>query len=323
MMSSVNIRHLKIAVTSFTFSNNPLLLKRVRKHPFAELVLNTTTYLPGQKELLTYLQGKDGAIIGREIVNDSVLGNCPGLKVLSKFGVGVDNIDFDACRRHGVEVVYSTGVNKRSVAEQTLAFMIFLERNLHRAHIQLKGGIWNKAGGRQLSGKTVGIIGVGNIGKEVVHLLHPFGCRILVNDIIDLSAYYRRMGLIEAGKEQIFREADIVTIHTPLTPKTRHMVNRTVLKEMKKEAFLINTARGPIVKQDDLKWALERGIIAGAALDVFEKEPPTDIDFLKLDNMICTPHIGGHSHEGLVAMGEHAVDNLLAFFKHRDKAGGR
>ena len=174
--------------------------------------------------------------------------------------------------------------------------------------------LWQKKGGHQLSGKKVGIIGVGHIGKDIVELLQPFDCVIYVNDIINQDQYYNRMGLLKASKNRIFKECDLVTIHTPLTPKTRYMVRLNTLEMMKKSAFLINTARGAIVEEQDLKHALKNNIIAGAAIDVYETEPPRDEEFLRLPNLICTPHIGGNALEAVRSMGIHAIKNLTGFF---------
>jgi D-3-phosphoglycerate dehydrogenase len=305
---------LKIGITSTTFSNDCFLVKEIEKYDFAEIRFNKDQYPLDSVSLIAFLQGKDGAIIGRDRLNVEVLRACPQLKVVSKFGVGLDNIDIAACRKHRVRVLYSQGVNRRSVAEQTLAFMIFLFRNLYQTSVNLKSSMWEKKGGHQLSGKKVGIVGVGNIGKDVIELLQPFNCTIYVNDIIDQNQYYQKMGLIETTKARIFKECDLITIHTPLTPKTLYMVERETFEMMKESAYLINTARGAIVKQQDLKWALENGIIAGAAVDVYEKEPPQDQEFIRLSNLICTPHIGGNALEAVRSMGIHSIKNLVDFF---------
>jgi len=198
--------------------------------------------------------------------------------------------------------------------------MLGLCLNLYETSYRLKSGDWFRKGGFQLSGKTVGIIGVGNIGKEVVRLLKPFNCTILINDIIDQHEYYRANGLIETSKERIFRECDIITIHTPLTTETRNLLNGDSLRMVKKEAFLINTSRGAIINQDDLKEALKSGGIAGAALDVFEEEPPSDKEFLELPNLFCTPHIGGNAKEAVWAMGLSAIRHLENFFEIRGES---
>ena len=166
----------------------------------------------------------------------------------------------------------------------------------------------------ELSGKTVGIIGVGNIGREVIRLLEPFECRILVNDILDQDEYCRIHGALSVTKECLFSESDIVSIHTPLTESTRHMVNKSSLSLMKKSAILINTARGPIVNESDLKAALVSGTLRGAGVDVYEEEPSHDLSLLQLPNLFCTPHIGGNSIEAVHAMGVSAIEGLKEFF---------
>jgi len=308
------IKKFKIGITPFAFTKNSFLVKEIEKHDFAEIRLNKTKYPLDGNDLIDFLQDLDGSIIGREIIDENILFNSPKIKVLSKYGVGLDNIDFKACRDNGVDVLFSQGVNRRSVAELTLGFMIGLMRDLYQAADELKEGRWNRKAGHELTGKTIGIIGVGNIGKDIVELLKYFKCRILVNDIINQDNYYKEKGLIESSKEQIFGKADIVTIHTPLTELTRNMVNKNILKTMKKSAFLINTARGEIVIQEDLKWALKNEIIAGSAIDVYEMEPPEDKEFLELENLICTPHIGGYAEEAIEAMGQCAIKNLVDFF---------
>ena len=146
-------------------------------------------------------------------------------------------------------------------------------------------------------------------------LLRPCGCRILVNDIIDQADYYADTGLIEAAREEIFEEADIITVHTPLDASTQGMIDMGMLRRMKESAFLINVARGGIVKQDDLKAALQGNWIAGAALDVFDVEPCEDVNFLTLPNLYCTPHTGGSAEESILAMGRSAIAHLVDHFK--------
>jgi len=304
----------KIAVTSNTFSKTSWLREELEKNHFTSIKYNTDNLLLHSNALLNFIRDMDGLIVGGDKITPEILAETRRLKVISKFGVGLDNIDIKACERHCISFVHTQGVNRRSVAEQTLAFMISLLRNMYVTSLELKKGKWCKDGGSQLTGKVVGIIGVGNVGKDVINLLKPFACKILVNDIINQDKYYNENSLIECSKEQIFREADLVTIHTPLTDKTRNMVTREVLSRMKKDSFLINTARGHIVNQADLKWALKNQVIFGAASDVFEIEPPLDKEFLELENLFCTPHIGGGAREAIRAMGQSAIQNLVKFF---------
>ena len=173
---------------------------------------------------------------------------------------------------------------------------------------------WTKSGGHNLSNIIVGIIGVGFIGKDLVDLLKPFGCKILVNDIVDQADYYQKEGLIEYSKEEIYAKADIITVHTPLDETTRGLFNADVFSQMKDSAYFINCARGGLVVQDDLKRALSEGVIAGAAVDVFETEPSADSIFIELPNLISTPHTGGSSNEAILAMGRSAIGHLVDHF---------
>src|SRR3989344_6117802 len=214
----------KIAVTSKTFSNTPELAGELGKY-FSDIRFNRDRNLTGD-DLAAFIGDSEGAIVALEMVDAEVLEQCPNLKMISKFGVGLDNIDLEACKGHSVEVGWTGGLNRLSVAEMTLGFMLALSRNLFKTSHELKSGTWDKDGGVQLSLRTVGIIGVGIVGKEVIRLLKPFDCKILVNDIIDQRDYYNAEGVTEASKEEIFSQADMITIHTPLTPETRHMVNK-------------------------------------------------------------------------------------------------
>lgn len=303
-----------IAVTSPSFSKNSLLRKEVLTYfPYTKFN-DGGERLEGER-LIEFIGDADGLIVGLERLDREIIERLPNnLKIISKYGVGLDNIDLDSCKKRNIHIGWTPGVNRTSVAEIVVAFMISLSRNIFSTSNLLKKGIWNKEGGFNLSGKIVGIIGVGNIGKEVARLLKPFKVRCLVNDIIDQSVYYKENNLIEVTKDEIYAQADLLTIHVPLTDKTIHLINRDAIVKMKKTAFLINTSRGKVVIQQDLKWALINNIIAGAAIDVYEEEPPEDMEFLSLPNLICTPHIGGNSIESVLAMGRSAIQHLRDFF---------
>lgn len=303
-----------IVVTSPSFSVNAELVSELSRY-FPRSTLNVKGVRYNGESLLEYIKEADGIIVGLEKLDKWILEGCRNLKIVSKYGVGLDNIDLAYCKQKGIRIGWTPGVNKRAVAEMAVGFMIGLTRNIFLTANELRDGKWNKSGGTDLSGKTVGIIGVGNIGKEVVKLLKPFKCRVLVNDIIDQSAYYKRNKLEEADKDFIYLNSDVITIHTPLTKATRHIINRETLLKMKKGSFVINSARGAIVDTEDLKWALTNNVIAGAAIDVYEEEPPNDVELLKLPNLICTPHIGGNSLESVFSMGMSAIRHLKLFFK--------
>lgn len=265
--------------------------------------------------LVEFLDGAEGAVVGLELITEELLARLPALRMVSKFGVGLDNVDHRACARHQVDIGWTAGVNRISVAELTLAFMLGLSHRVFTTSRRLAGGTWKTDGGAQLTGKTVGIVGVGHIGKEVVRLLQPFDCRILVNDIVDIGDYCATTGVTEVDKPTLFREADIVTLHTPLTDETDNMIDGSALAGFRPGAMLINTARGGLIDEAALKAALVGGALGAAALDVFAIEPPTDQELLALPNLAATPHVGGNAVEAVLAMGRSAISHLVARFE--------
>jgi len=300
---------MKVAVTSKSFSKNKILIDELKQY-FSDVKLNYGTKKLNDDELIDFLEDCDGAIVALEEINQKVIDALAKLKVVSKFGVGLDNIDLEYCKQKNIKVGWIGGVNKTSVAEMALGFMLMLIRNLYVSSIKLSNDTWDKNGGYSLYGKTIGIIGIGYIGKELIKLLQPFNCKILVNDIINQDKYYKSNNLTEVSKEEIFKQSDIVTLHTPLTSDTKYLINNQTLSMMKNNAYIINTARGDLVNLDDLKYALQNNIISGAALDVYDSEPPKDKELLNLENLICTPHIGGNASEAVFAMGRTAIEFL-------------
>jgi len=303
---------MKITVTSPSFSKNKILQQEIYKY-FPNAKLNFAGKRFSKDELIEYIKDADGLIVGLDSIDKEILETCKNLKIISKYGVGLNNLDLDECKKRGIAIGWTGGVNRLSVAEMTLGYMLMLIRNLYITSNQLKQGIWNKNGGFELSGKTVGIIGVGYIGKELIKLLKPFRCKILVNDIINQDEYYKNNNLIETTKEQIYKEADFITIHTPLDNNTFNMITLKEMKLMNPTAILINSARGGLINERDLKYALKNKIIAGGAIDAYMEEPPTDKEFIELPNLICTPHIGGNSKEAVEAMGMSAIKHLVNF----------
>jgi len=305
---------MKIAVTSPSFSKNKVLQDEIFKYyPSAKLNLEGKRF--NQEELLGYIKDADAIIVGLETIDKELIECCPKLKIISKYGVGLNNIDLDECRKNNIAIGWTGGINKLSVAEMTLGYMLMLCRNLFVTSNELKNGIWNKSGGFQLSNKTIGIIGVGYIGKEVIRLLKPFKCKILVNDIINQDDYYLENDLENVSKQELYKRCDVISIHTPYNADTHNMINKTIFSMMKENTFIINSARGGIINEDDLKYALQNKMIAGAAVDAYVVEPPKDEDLLSLENLICTPHIGGNSQEAIESMGLSAINHILEFSK--------
>jgi len=304
-----------VGVTAVAFSRDQERVRALKDSFDGDVLTNEKLIRFTPEELIPFLQQCDYAIIGLDKITDEVLSQCPQLKVISKYGVGLDNIDFKACAKHGVKVVYPKGVNKRSVSEEVLGASLSLLRNLYVTSNLLKNGEWLVQGGRQLTNTTFGIIGVGHIGKDLIEVLKPFNCELLVNDIIEQDDYYASVGAKSVSKEEIFQKCDVISIHTPFDEQTRHMVNAETLAMMKSNAIVINAARGGIVDESALKRALLDNKIAGAALDVYEIEPAADKALLEIPNLMCMPHIGGNAKEAVVAMGMAAITNLTDVIK--------
>ena len=309
----MSFKKIKIVVTSRSFSRHPVL-KQELLDIFPNSIFNPNGPTTGLCDLGGFLSDADGVILGLEKMDRSVLAQLNNLKIVAKYGVGLDNLDVEAAKELGIAVGWTGGVNKRSASEQALGFMLGLSRNLFFSSFPLKNGKWEKEGGRLLSGSCVGIIGCGHIGTDVIHLLQPYNCRILICDLLDKRGVVDTYRVTQVPLRKLLAEADVVSLHVPLTELTHFMVNEEFLQKMKPTAHLVNNSRGPVVNQQALKKALKQNIIAGAALDVFEIEPPDDLELLSLPNLMVTPHIGGNANEAVLAMGRSAIKHLKKYF---------
>lgn len=270
----------------------------------------------GDSHLKEIVGEADYAIAGQVGVSADVFRAARRLKLLHKWGVGVDNIDLEAARACGIKVARTTGSNAVPVAEFTLGLMIATLRNLAFGHTELKKGVWR--GGRMpgeafmLSGKIVGIVGFGAIGQALARLLAGFGCRILYAKRNQLPADEEAaLGIAFAPLGDLLSAADVVSLHCPLTPEAIGLISRETLVTMKPSAVLINVARGGVVVEDDLIWALQNGIIRGAASDVFETEPlPAASPLLDLDNLVVTPHIAAGTADNFEPTVRRMFDNF-------------
>ncbi len=302
-----------IAVTSISFSKNTALRKKL-KNIFPNSFFNESGNHLSEQKLINFLKNTDAAIVGSEQITDKVLSQTSQLKIISKYGVGLDSIDLESLKKRNVALGWTAGVNQRSVSELTLCFMLGLCRNVFESGYKLKKAQWEKSGGQQLTGKTIGIIGCGNIGSDLIKLLKPFKCNILVNDIIDKSELCGIYNALQTDLNNLIAKSDLISLHVPLTAATTKLVNQSFLGGMKSSAYLINTSRGNVVDQFSLKRALQEKKIAGAGLDVFSDEPPSDQQFLDLPNLMSTPHIGGNAREAIELMGQSAIEHLVKYF---------
>jgi D-3-phosphoglycerate dehydrogenase len=235
----------------------------------------------------------------RTKVTEGVISAAANLRVIGRAGAGLDNIDVEAARKRGVKVVNSPEASTNAVAELTIGLMIALARRLSLADASMKRGVWAKSElvGWELGGKTLGVIGFGRIGSRVAEIARTLGMRVLAPEGHGDRSLLNRVGVECVPLEVLLRRSDIVTIHVPLTAQTRHLLGSKELEMMKDGSYLVNTSRGAVVDEKALLGALKSGRILGAALDVFETEPPTNRELIAMPNLVCTPHIGGQTVE--------------------------
>ena len=298
-----------VAVLSRSFSKN-LFLRKQLLDKYPDAVFNDSNFSLQNKDLINFLKDHEKAIVALEIINEEILSQLPKLKIISKYGVGLDMLDLKAMNKFNVKLAWTPGINKRSVSELVISSAIAL---LHRsvfANNEVKKNKWYQIKGRQLSNCVIGIIGCGNIGKDLVTLLNPYNCKIIVNDILNYDKFYKKHNISPVSIEYLLKNSDVITLHVPLNHSTKNMLNEKKLKLIKKDAILINYARGGLVDELALKNLLLKNFIAGAALDVFEIEPPKENFFYNLDNVLVTPHIGGSTSEAIIDMGMSAIDGL-------------
>ena len=298
-----------VAVTSRSFSHHPVLRAELSAR-YPDSRFNDAGEQLAGDALAVFLSGAAKAITALERVDDALLARLPDLRVLSKYGVGLDMIDLDALARRRIRLGWTGGTNKRSVAELVLSVAIALLRHVPAASGAVRAGTWRQVQGRELSHCTVGLIGCGHVGQEVARLLRLLGAQVLAHDIRPNPLFCARHGVEQAGLDDLLRRSHVVSLHVPLDDTTRSLLSADKLRLMRTDAILINMARGGIVDESALKTMLVDGRLAGAGLDVFAHEPPLDRDLLALPNVLATPHIGGSSEEAVLAMGRAAIAGL-------------
>jgi len=296
-----------VAVTSRSFSKHSVLRARLKER-FSRIKFNEEGIKLTDKALIDFLRGATRAIIGLEIIDDSVLNCLPDLKAICKMGTGIDKIDLEALKRHQVAFTHTPGVNKRSVSELVLGLIFTLFRHLPKVNADVSQGSWQQPKGRLLSNKTVGIIGFGAIGQDLAKLLSIFDCRCLFFDVRTYDHSMSHVRQVELGT--LLKDSDIISLHIPFIPENRYFIGDKELTQMKKGAVLINTARGGLVDEEALYAALNCKHISAAALDVFENEPKIPKKLLTLENFFATSHIAGSTEEAIEAMGIMAIENL-------------
>ena len=294
-----------VAVTSRSFSKNEKLIKELQSK-YKKIKLNNEGLSLSGESLVSFCKDADKVIVGLEKFDSEILDNLPNLKVLSKYGVGLNNINLQELKKREIKLGFTPGVNKRPVAELSLSHILTSLRGTHSSIQKIKNGIWSQERGNELYKKTVGILGFGNIGSLLNDLIKPFDCNILVYEINEID----QPDINQTDLSEIAKKADIISIHLPLTRETNSLINDKFFGLCKKDVKIINTSRGGIINEEHLEKFLIENENAFAALDVFEEEPAFNSPLLNLPNFFATSHLGSMTEEGVISMGLAAIKGL-------------
>ena len=303
-------RESTIAVCSRSFSRSGELRSVLLSH-FPNAHFNDSGLQLEGDALLHFLSGARAAIVALETISSSLLDSLPALKVISKYGVGLNNIDLEACKARGVQVLVTAGTNSYSVAELVISTAIQLLHRIPESSETVRGGVWQQHTGRDLRGSRVGIIGCGYVGKQVALLARSLGCEVVAHDIRDYSDFFKANGVEPVELDDLLRTSDVVTVHLPLDQSTVGLLGRSSIELLKSDAVILNYARGGIVNEDALAERLRAGTLTGAGFDVFENEPKLNSPLRDCPRVILSCHIGGSTVQAVEAMGRAAISQLI------------
>ena len=300
-----------IATSSFgSYSNKPLEILRDEGY---KVSFNSLKRKLTQEELRSNLNNVEGVIAGTELYDENLLNDVPSLKVISRLGVGLDNIDLEFIKKNKLKLFKTNTAPTLAVAELSLGLMLDLNRKISLHNLNLKQGEWKKRMGSLLSGKTLGIIGLGVNGKKLIEITSGLNLKYIAFDIFQDKLFAKKNNVKYCSLNELLEKSDIISIHVNLSKETKNMINASAFKLLKKDAILINTSRGEVINEEDMLKALDAKLIGGIGLDVFNEEPYNG-DLTKYENVILTPHIGSYAKEIRNKMEIESVNNLIKGF---------
>jgi len=312
----MDLKQAHILVTATSYGKNDTRLKSELEGQVASVTYNPTGKPLSSAEVAELLKGKDGFIAGLDTIDQAALAGADQLKVISRYGVGIDNVDLTAAKSKGIVVTNTPGANSASVAELALTLILTLARQIPEAVQAVHQGKWPRLSGLSLQGKVIGILGLGAIGKQLARRLSGFDCTILAYDPYADPTFAAEHGIQLASMEDVIAQSDFLSLHLPLLTETNRLVNADFLTRMKKGAYLVNTSRGDVVDETALYDALVSGHLRGAGLDAFSIEPPDPAHpLLQLPQVICTPHLGAMTDGATSNMGWFALEDCLAVLR--------
>ena len=310
------LKNCKVLVTSTSFSKYKIELAKGLENSVGEVVYNTTNRPLDEEDLVPIIGKFDGMIAGLDRITGNVINEAKQLKVISRYGTGIDRVDLAAAKAAGIYVTNTPGANSISVAELTIGLAISLARKICEVNYETKLGQWPRIKGVSLYDKTFGLIGFGSVGKEVAARLKPYNCRVLAHDVNFDKNIASELNVDFSEIDDLLAESDFVSLHVPYIPSTSRMVNERFLNKLKNGAFLINTARGELIDEEALYGSIKSGNVGGAALDVFCKEPCSkDNPLFLLPEIIATAHLGAATDNASNEMTRMSIDECLTVLK--------
>jgi len=311
---------MKILITPTSFLTPVNVQAKEKIEAFADEVVYNMTGKPLQPDQLIHmLEGVDGYIAGLDYITTEVIEQAPkSLKVISRYGAGIDRVDIEACTKRGIKVTNTPGTNSVAVAELAFALMLDVARNIPQLHETVQKGEWKRSEGIELKGKTLGIVGLGFIGKNLATRAIAFGMTVQAYDPFFDETFAAQYSIKKATLDEVIRQSDFISLHVPLNDQTKQLINANVIAEMKDGAIIINTARGGIIDEAAAAEAVKSGKLGGLGLDTFEQEPLINSPLKSLPHVIFTPHTGAHTAEAVEGMGRMAVDNCIDILSGKD-----
>lgn len=314
----VNLMTYKILVTPRSFgkhSDNPF---KILESQGFEVIRNPYSEIMTEEQIIEQIKDVDGVIIGVDPLNKNVLQNAKKLKVIAKYGVGIDNIDIDFAKKNNIPVSITLNANADAVADYTFALMLATARKVSQIDRECRNMQWDKITTIDVNNKTLGLIGLGNIGKKVVARAKGFNMNVLAFDLNKDDKFAKESNVTFVDNiDEIFKYADFISLHLPLNNHTKYIIDNNQFKQMKSTAVIINTARGGLINEEALFKALKENKIWGAGIDVFENEPPDNVELLKLDNIVIGSHASASTVQAIDNMGIMASENLVNDFFDR------
>jgi D-3-phosphoglycerate dehydrogenase len=306
-----------VTPTSFTPDSDSPAMEKLKSFS-GSLVFNPGTKPLTEDELIPLLDGCVGCVAGLDYYTAKVIESAKDLKVISRYGAGVDRVDLAAAKAKNIIVCNTPGANAQAVADLTFALFLCVARKVPILDRKTREGQWPRSNGPELYAKTIGILGLGAIGKAVAKRASGFSMKVLAYDPFINKEYAEANGIIPADLAAIIKEADFLSLNLPLTDETRHIISADVMKSMKKGAIIVNTARGGLIDEVAAYELLASGHLGGMGLDVFEKEPPPKTPLFDLENVVLTPHTAAHTTEATIAMADMSVQNLIDVLSGKD-----